>query len=142
MLQEDKYRLSQTQSRNQPQRPAVPAAIPRETEQGSLREIPSTLKPPLHYYIIRKKAGAHGNVGASHRLCTPVLHRPLPKGSAVANMCREGKKERTVARWQHCSLPPLQRDAVAIKTSTTDKLKKPQTQKKTQWHESLQVTAP
>lgn len=63
MLQEDKYRLSRTQSRNQPQRPAVPAAIHREIEQGSLREIPYTPKPPLHYYVIMKRAGDHRNVG-------------------------------------------------------------------------------
>lgn len=76
-------------------------------------------------------------MGASHRLCTPALHRLLPKGSAVGkHACRKGKQERTVARWQHCSLPQLQRDAMATKTSTMGRLKKPQNQKKTQWHKN------
>lgn len=91
MLQEDRYRLSWTYCRNQPQSSTVPAAIPREIKQGCLREVPSTSKPPLHYYSIMK-AGGHGNMGASHRLYSPVLHRLQPKGSAVGKRVEGGRK--------------------------------------------------
>lgn len=76
-------------------------------------------------------------IGFVHQLCTGCCLR----GLLQANVCRKGKKEGTVAKWQHCSLPQLQRHAVATKTSTIGRLKKPQNQKKTQQHKN-HLTSP
>lgn len=84
-------------------------------KQDGLRKILSIAELPLQQQEVMETRGPPWTVD---RFCAPALHRLLSKGFTVGkNACRRGEKESTMTRWQHSSLPQLQKDAMATKTS-------------------------